>query len=106
MPLKRPAPVEFSQHSSHSDSGVDVPSKRSKIDGKSKVLPNVNLYIVQAKIDASSLSELFALAERNCNKLCIDIEDADVILTAVTMRRRFERYLSWEDAVGSHFCSN
>ncbi|KAI0821017.1 Nucleotidyltransferase [Irpex lacteus] len=102
MPFKRPAPpvrAGSSGYSSRSDTGVgnvDVPSKRTKVERSAKVLPEVKLYIVQAKIDGSSLAELFALAERNCKSLCTDIEEANVILTAITMRRRFERHVSWE----------
>ncbi|KAI0685458.1 Nucleotidyltransferase [Cytidiella melzeri] len=104
MPFKRPAPSlhELSSgYSSRSESGVGdigIPSKRSKLSNSAKVLPHVKLYIVQAKLDSSSIAELFALAERNCESLCHDIEDADVVLTALTMRRRLERHVSWEVA--------
>ncbi len=107
MPFKRPAPpvrAGSSGYSSRSDTGVgnvDIPSKRTKVERSAKVLPEVKLYIAQAKIDGSSLAELFALAERNCKSLCTDIEDANVILTAITMRRRFERHVSWELAVST-----
>lgn len=105
MPFKRPAPIheQSSGYSSKSDRGttpdIDPPSKRSKISKTAKALPDVKLYIVQAKLTGPAIAELFSLAERNCERLCQDIEHADVILTAITMRRRFERHVPWELAV-------
>ena len=104
MPFKRPAPAHepssgYSPKSEASTPDADLPSKRSKVSKSAKALPDVKLYIVQAKLTGPAIAELFALAERNCERLCQDIEDADVILTAITMRRRFERHVSWELAV-------
>ncbi|KAI0090579.1 Nucleotidyltransferase [Irpex rosettiformis] len=104
MPFRRPAPIAYAEssgNSSCSGSGTeqaDQPSKRFRPERSAKILPEVKLYIVQAKIDPASLAELFALAEANCSKLCTRAEDANVILTAITMRRRFERHISWEVA--------
>ena len=64
-------------------------------------MPHVKIYIVQAKIDPSSLSELFRLAERHSERLCSDAEEADVIITAIHMRRRFERHVPWDMAVST-----
>lgn len=108
MPFKRPAPPQHeptSGYSSKSDPTTpeaEVPSKRSKVDKSAKALPNIKLYIVQVKLDGTAIAELFHLAERHCERLCQDIEDANVVLTAVTMRRRFERHVSWDVAVGAH----
>ena len=104
MPFKRPAPVHevssgYSSKSEPVTPDTELPSKRSKVSKSAKALPDVKLYIVQAKLAGPAIAELFALAERNCRQLCQDIEDADVILTAITMRRRFERHVSWELAV-------
>lgn len=59
----------------------------------------MKLFIVQAKLDGPSLEELFSLAEQHCERLCADVEDADVVITAITMRRRLERTVSWDIAV-------
>lgn len=106
MPFKRPAPPRqtSSDYSSQSDSAADAessPSKRAKFNKSAKVLPHIKLYIVQAKLDGPALAELLALAERNCEQLCKHVEDADVIVTSITMRKRFERHVPWEVAVSS-----
>lgn len=106
MPFKRPAPIHekssgYSSRSDASTADVELPSRRSKVSESAKALPDVKVYIVQAKLSGPDIAELFASAERNCEKLCKDIEDADVIITAITMRRRFERHVSWEVAVSA-----
>ena len=102
MPFKRPALNHdpSSGYSSAPSGDEFVPSKRSKVHKSAKVYPNVKVYIVQAKIDGPSIAELFTLAERHCERVCGDVEDADVIITAITMRRRFERHVSLDIAVG------
>lgn len=77
---------------------VNIPSKRSKVSRSAKIFPNVKVYIVQAKMDGRTIAELFTLAERHCERVCDDAEDADVIITSVTMRRRLERHVSWDIA--------
>ena len=105
MPFKRPAagPRESSGHSSGTSApptpDANIPSKRSKVSQSAKVFPNVKVYIVQAKMDGRTIAELFVLAERHCERLCGDVEDADVIITSVTMRRRLERHVPWDVAV-------
>lgn len=93
MPFKRPAPVPESESSkrrrqSHSSSSI-----------LKKTLPNVKVYIVHAKLDAATLVELNALAEKHVEHVCRNAEDADVILTAVGMRKRLERHVPWSIAV-------
>ncbi|KAJ3555702.1 hypothetical protein NM688_g2431 [Phlebia brevispora] len=109
MPFKRPAPDqhESSGDSSHSGNASpdrdEPPSKRSKVSKSAKILPDVKVYIVQAKLDVATIAELFGLAERNCESVCRYPEDADVIITAITMRKRFERHVSWDVAVSLAF---
>ncbi|KAJ7270017.1 hypothetical protein B0H12DRAFT_1229275 [Mycena haematopus] len=72
----------------------------------------VKLYLVQAKLTAQEISQLFSLAEmhnlrvsksRNSSsdsnstklQLCPASEDADIIITNVRMRRRLERHIDW-----------
>ncbi|KAK7691335.1 hypothetical protein QCA50_004729 [Cerrena zonata] len=103
MPFKRPAPLEASSSnlSSPSDShleDIEGPSKRSKISLPTKVLPDIKLYVIQAKLSSPRIAELFTLAEKHCQKLCNDIDEADVVVTAISMRRRLERHMSWEVA--------
>ncbi|EKM53596.1 uncharacterized protein PHACADRAFT_176005 [Phanerochaete carnosa HHB-10118-sp] len=101
MPFKRPAAAyhESSGYSSgrskppETSPDVNVPSKRSKVRRSAKIFPSVKAYIVQAKMDGPTIAELFMLAERHCERLCDYAEDADVIITSITMRRRLERHI-------------
>ena len=105
MPFKRPAPPVHESRSSLSPSslnlGDDVEghSKQSRTTTTSKVLPGVNIYVIQAKLSPSQIAELFTLAENHCRKLCRDVDEADVVLTAISMRKRLERHMTWETAV-------
>ncbi|KAF7351119.1 DNA-directed DNA/RNA polymerase mu [Mycena sanguinolenta] len=71
----------------------------------------VKLYLVQAKLTAQDISQLFSLAEmhnlrvsksRNSKsdstklQLCSASEDADIIITNVRMRKRLERHIDWD----------
>ncbi|KAH9944599.1 Nucleotidyltransferase [Amylocystis lapponica] len=94
MPFKRPPLRQTSPSQSESSSSRLPLVKRSKHSPKS--LPDVNIYIVQAKLNPSEISELFGLAERHAARLCSDPEHAEVVVTAVGMRRRLERHLPWE----------
>ena len=101
MPFKRPAPPPsgYSSSSGRSTQDGEPPSKRPKASRSDKILPDVKLFIVQAKIDGPSLAELFKLGERHCKSLVSDVKDSDVIVTAISMRKRFERHVSWDIAV-------
>ncbi|KAJ6497660.1 hypothetical protein C8R45DRAFT_822634 [Mycena sanguinolenta] len=72
----------------------------------------VKLYLVQAKLTAQEISQLFSLAEmhnlrvsksRNTSfksdstelQLSSTSEDADIIITNVRMRKRLERHIDW-----------
>ena len=73
----------------------------------------VKVYIVQAKFDDQTLRDLFDLVElaregkgpsvRPLNlEICKDPEDADIIITNIRMRKRFERHVDWRIAVRHH----
>jgi hypothetical protein len=63
------------------------------------------IHILQAKLDTDTISDLYSLIESNTAKgplhfeLSADPSDADVIVTTVRMRKRFERHLDWKIAV-------
>ncbi|KAI8978206.1 Nucleotidyltransferase [Trametes punicea] len=98
MPLKRPAPEPTQSGSRSESSSSALPqAKHFKADVK-KALPDIKVYIVQAKLDIPTIAELFSLAERHTGGVCKNAADADVILTAVSMRRRFERHVPWDIA--------
>ncbi|KAJ7125118.1 hypothetical protein C8R44DRAFT_782368 [Mycena epipterygia] len=71
----------------------------------------VKLYLVQAKLNAQTISELFSLAERHNLRvsksrkdardetkleLCPAAEESDIIITNVRMRKRLERHIDWD----------
>ena len=117
MPFKRPAPTR--------DSSSNVPlhiPKRPRVsvgnpsDDRVRAIP---IYILQTKLDSSTAHRLFDIAESEEDyltqnsgssadaskgvkfQLCPEIEDAEVIITVVHMRKRFERHVDWEMAVRS-----
>ncbi|KAH8103597.1 Nucleotidyltransferase [Cristinia sonorae] len=96
MPFKRPGSIPHASSSTYSSASENsqIPAKRTKLTA----LPSIKVFIVQAKLDSQSIAELFVLAERNCEKLCSDPEEADVIVTAVGMRKRLERHVPWDIA--------
>lgn len=65
----------------------------------------LKVYIIQAKLDQDTIIELYNLLERDkCNDsgnftLCNDINESDVVVTAIKMRKRLERHIDWEIAV-------
>ncbi|EIW53979.1 Nucleotidyltransferase [Trametes versicolor FP-101664 SS1] len=100
MPFKRPAPnptQSASASGSSSSSGSPPPAKRSKAS-MTKSLPEIKVYLVQAKLDAAAIAELLTLGERHTKGVCENAADADIILTAISMRRRFERHVPWDIA--------
>jgi DNA polymerase mu len=61
------------------------------------------IHIVQAKIDEEELQQLFRLIDDSPRfELTSDPSDADVIATNLRMRKRFERHVPWNVAVGLH----
>lgn len=100
MPFKRPGPAPHASSSGLSSRDPDAASSSSK-RRKLSLLPAVKIYIVQAKLDSPTIAELFRLAEQNCEKLCSDPEEADVILTAIGVKKRLERHVPWEVAVSA-----
>ncbi|KAF6763040.1 DNA polymerase mu [Ephemerocybe angulata] len=112
MPSKR------FQHSSASSSDDDRPSPRKRARRRPSSGPSgsdsgtegkvLGIYIVQAKLDSSTINELYRLVDEHAPKsgsesslqleLCSDVKDAQVIITAIRMRRRFERHVDWDIA--------
>ena len=97
MPFKRPAPSpHHDSQSGEYSSSRPPPAKQQKLDN---ALPDTKIYIVQAKIDERIVAELFELAEQHTKGVCKSAADADVIVTAIGMRRRLERHVPWDIAV-------
>lgn len=84
---------------------------QSEDDASAEEPRPLKVYIVQAKLDTDATTELyniiegFALRASDSNErtlqlqLCSEVEDADAVVTAVRMRRRFERHVEWKTAV-------
>ncbi|KAF8346009.1 hypothetical protein F5887DRAFT_964521 [Amanita rubescens] len=61
----------------------------------------MKVYLIQAKLDSSAVHDLYSLLDTNSNlnlQLSGDPEDADVIITAIRMKRRLERHVAWDTA--------
>ncbi|KAJ6631595.1 hypothetical protein B0H10DRAFT_1772340 [Mycena sp. CBHHK59/15] len=100
-------------NTSSADSHQSLPGTPPEIPTSS----TIKLYIVQAKLDAQQISELFALAEKHNMRvskprrqsrsnlgdsepefkleLCHSPEDSEIIITNVRMKKRLERHLDW-----------
>jgi len=114
MPFKRPSPTRDSSQSS-SNTGPRLKRARSRSPShdqasSSSHITVITVYIVQAKLDPEIVSDLFRVAEgdqvfedghRNGVRfnLCHDVGEAEVVVTAVHMRRRLERHIDWGIAV-------
>ncbi|KAF9268570.1 Nucleotidyltransferase [Marasmius fiardii PR-910] len=91
--------------SSSSSSSVRVEGQRKKTRQRSPSsstghvdLP-INVFIVDAKLEPNSIAELNSLVEDNDFaelQICSNVQDSDIIITAVRMRKRLERHLDWE----------
>jgi DNA polymerase mu len=88
---------------------------QSEDDSSAEEPKPLKVYIVQAKLDADTATELYNIIEGFAFKgggsdertlqlqLCSEVEDADVVVTAVRMRRRFERHVEWKTAVRAFY---
>ncbi|TFK87051.1 Nucleotidyltransferase [Polyporus arcularius HHB13444] len=98
MPFKRPAPIPHQGSESGESSPSRPPPAKQQKSSMQKALPDITVYIVQAKLDVGAIAELFELAERHTKGACRNAMDADVIITAIGMRRRLERHVPWDIA--------
>ena len=128
MSPKRPAPISQppSSSSTPSSSGSsEPPTKRRRTQSPSSSYP-IKLHILEAKMDAKKLADLVSLADSHSHRkrkrsvtehdekvaehdpfelqLCWSAREADVIVTVVQMRKRFERHLDWSSAVSEAIC--
>ncbi|KAI9455651.1 Nucleotidyltransferase [Russula earlei] len=60
------------------------------------ILASHHIFILQAKLSHEDISEMFELAERAGADVVSSPNDADVVITAIAMRRRLERHLDWD----------
>ncbi len=116
MSTKRPRPPINALGSS---SSYELQRKRLKPDRFiSEKTRLIRIHIIPAKIDSSTLFELGSLLEDGKTFLAgdenalyqlmssADEHDADVIITAVRMKKRLERHVDWDVAVCPMFLSS
>lgn len=102
------------------------PSKRLRTGNSGDSTSNdrikaIAVYILQTKLDSDSAASLFRVAESEevyhdqesdaggsvgvRFELRHEISDAEVVITALHMRKRLERHIDWELAVWMHYIS-
>ncbi|KAH7343270.1 hypothetical protein B0J17DRAFT_641681 [Rhizoctonia solani] len=72
---------------------------------ESQVLNDVTIHVISAKLDAKETGEMYSLAQRTGAKLSRTPQHASVLVTALTMKRRLERHVSWDVANTKHIVS-
>ncbi|TDL20099.1 Nucleotidyltransferase [Rickenella mellea] len=92
MGFKRPRPL--AQTSSSSSIPESHNFKRAR-DAEQAPLFAVPVYIIQAKLDAEQIDEMVDLAEDAGAIIVGSPEEADVLITAISMRKRLERHVDW-----------
>ena len=78
------------------------PTKRAK--RAPGILASHRIFILQAKLSHTEISEIFDLAERADADVVSSPDDADIVITAIGMRKRLERHLDWNLAVSCRIC--
>lgn len=78
---------------SHSEASV----KRYKASNHQ--LEGLKIYIIPAKLDPEEIIKLVELAEHAGAVLCSNAESAELLITAIGMRKRLERHIDWTLAV-------
>lgn len=104
MPFKRPGPQPHEAGSSSSRSVTPSrppPAKRARLSSRHKkhILKDITLHILDAKLQPEMVAELYALAESGGAKVVGSVDEAEVVVTAIGMRKRLERHVSWDIAV-------
>jgi DNA polymerase IV len=63
------------------------------------ILASYRVFILHAKLEHKDISELHDLAEKADADVVSSADEADVVITAIGMRKRLERHLDWNLAV-------
>jgi hypothetical protein len=125
MPFKRPSSNTQDSTKSRSSSAAPAPKRarshppsHNQASSSSRTIRVIKIYIVQTKLDPEIISDLFHIADGDQVfadsldaghhdgvrfRLCRDVGEADIIVTAVHMRRRLERHVDWDIVVRSSF---
>ena len=73
------------------------PTKRAK--GTPGILASHRIFILQAKLSHTEISQIFDVAEKADADVVSSPDEADIVITAIGMRKRLERHLDWNLAV-------
>ena len=93
------APKRAGTHSpSPSLSSIRRPPRRAK--PAPGILASYRVFILHAKLAHKDISELHDLAEKADADIVSSADEANVVITAIGMRKRLERHLDWNLAVG------
>ncbi|SRR6266403_2189321 len=95
---RSPSPPSEAPHSS-----PQRPSKRTK--GAPGILASHRIFILQPKLSQADISEIFDLAESADADIVSSPDEADIIITAIGMRKRLERHVDWNLAVSVKLAS-
>jgi DNA polymerase IV len=102
--------------SKHASSRSPLPSQRSaessperptkRVKGVPGILASKRIFILQAKLSNADISEAFDLAEKADADVVSTPDEADIVITAIGMRKRLERHIDWNLAVSCRlpFC--
>ena len=99
MAIKRSGDQHASSSSTNTSPSPGPALKRQRISTAHDILGDHKIYIIASKLDNGVVGELHELVERSGAVHARSPEDADVIITAIGMRKRFERHVSWKVAV-------
>ncbi|KAG9119524.1 hypothetical protein FRC07_005413 [Ceratobasidium sp. 392] len=72
---------------------------------ESQALTGLTIHVVNAKLSPSEIGEMFSLAQNASAKLSSTPQNAAILITALTMKRRLERHISWDVASTKHIVS-
>ena len=78
-------------------SSPQCPSKRTK--SAPGILASHRIFILQAKLSHTDISEIFDLADNADADVVSSPDEADIVITAIGMRKRLERHMDWNLAV-------
>ncbi|KAG8743499.1 hypothetical protein FRC12_015045 [Ceratobasidium sp. 428] len=72
---------------------------------ESQALAGLTIHVVNAKLSPGEIGEMLALAQNAGAKVSSSPQNATILVTALTMRRRLERHISWDVANTKHIVS-
>ena len=94
MATKRSGDQRASSSSTNTSPSPGPALKRQRISTTHDILSDHKIYIITSKLDNGVVGELHELVERSGAVHARSPDDADVIITAIGMRKRFERQMT------------